>query len=70
MKELTMSEVEQVSGGRGRRRSGNRPSAGFQNSTISRFTMRVVGTAINAAGPIGVGVGAVLNGIFSIVIPV
>ena len=64
MKELTMYEVEQVSGGgRGRRRSGNRPSAGFQNSPISSFTMRVVATVAATTGPLGIGVAAVLTGV-------
>ena len=57
MKELTMYEVEQVSGGgRGRRRSGNRPSAGFQNSTTSRAVFAGAAAATSVMGPIGLGI--------------
>ena len=60
MTELTMSDVEQVSGGRGRRRSGNRPSAGFQNSSISRAVFAGSAAVASKMGPIGLGMSVAL----------
>jgi hypothetical protein len=61
MKELTMSEVEEVSGGRGRRRSGNRPSGGFQVSSGAADALSTASLVMAVMGPVGFGCAVVLN---------